>query len=393
MPGNSQKYGIYALYLTCFFCIFSSSLTSFFSILMLICWLISGTFKNIPGIVRENPITVFCITFFCLLLIGVFYSPASLYDSLIFLKKYRLLLYIPIVLSLTKGQQNASKNIITALLLGYLFVLINAYLVNFHLLEPNTLSLMRRGGGFLVIFAYLVFQKAFLDKERRLLWGGFFFAICYDIFFILNTRTGWLIFFGLALLFLVQHFSIKRQLVFWALIVFVGTGIFYTSQSFQQRIQITIQNLKNYNAEERNSRTSVGLRLDWYQDSIALIKEKPIFGYGTGSYEIVQKKLIEGTSTEPATDPHNEFLLTAVQIGLVGGIILLFLFVDPIVRSFKLLSLKKSEQAFALQATVMFLFIGCLFNSWLLSSIPSHIFAFLIVALYPIRERQEENRY
>jgi O-antigen ligase len=393
MFGISQKYGIYALYLTCFSCIFSSSLTSIFSVVMIVCWLVSGTYKNIHVIIKENPVTIFCIAYCCLLLIGIFYSPASLSDSLDYFKKYRVLLFIPIVLSLTMGRHNVSRNIVNALLLGYLFVLINAYLVDFSLLEPNALSLKRRGGGFLVIFAYLVLQRALLEKELRFLWGGFFLAICYDIFFILNTRTGWVIFIGLALLFFMQNFSIKKQLLFFVLAACIGVGIFYTSDIFEERISTTLHNLKNYDAEEKNASSSLGLRLDWYQNSIALIKEKPLWGYGTGSFEIAQKPLIEGKNTQATGDPHNEYFLTAVQIGLVGCLVLLLLLIDPVVRSFKLLLLKKQEKAFALQATVLFLVIGCFFNSWLLTSKPSHIFAFLIIAFYPIRDKQEETRY
>jgi O-antigen ligase len=148
----------------------------------------------------------------------------------------------------------------------------------------------------------------------------------------------------------------------------------------------TIQNLQNYDMEHLNSRDSVGLRLDWYKSSIELIKKKPVFGYGTGAYEIAQKPIVEGTSIMPTTDPHNEFLLTALQIGLVGLSVLLSLFLDPLLRSFKLIRHKEETQAFALQATVLFLFMGCFLNSWLLSTMPSHIFAFLIVAFYPIQK-------
>lgn len=391
MSEISQKYGIYALYLTCFSCIFSSSLTSIFSVVMIICWLASGSFKNIPVIVKENPITVFCIAYCCLLLIGIFYSPAALSDSLDYFKKYRVLLFIPIVLSLTMGQQKVSRSIVNALLLGYLFVLVNAYLVDFNLIEPNALALKRRGGGFLVIFAYLVLQRAFVEKELRFLWGGFFIAICYDIFFILSTRTGWIIFIGLALLFFMQHFSIKKQLVFFVLTASLSIGIFYTSSSIQQSIDRTLYSIKSYDVEEKNAQTSLGLRLDWYQNSIALIKEKPMFGYGTGGFEIAQKPLIVGKSTQATGDPHNEYFLTAVQIGLVGCVVLLLLLIDPVVRSFKLLLLKNRNRAFALQATVLFLVIGCFFNSWLLTSKPSHVFAFLIIAFYPVRDKQEET--
>lgn len=380
-----RQYGIYALYLTCFSCLLSSSLTALFSTIMLLCWLASGSYKNIPEILRENPIAIFGILFCGLLLLGVWYSPASLYESFSFFKKYRLLLFIPIVISLTRGEDKVADNIVNAFLLGYLVVLVNAYLAHFTLIEPNLLSIKRSGGGFLVIFAYLVLQRAVRGESRRFLWAALFLVVGYDIFFILNTRTGWLISIALALLFMVQHFPFRQQGIFLALTVVLALGIFYTSASVQQRVELTINNLQAYNPAEKNSQTSVGLRLDWYQNSIDLIQKKPFFGYGTGSYAIAQNKLIEGTATEAASDPHNEYLLTAVQIGLVGCTTLLLFLLAPLLRSRRLLLLNHKEQAFALQATVLFLVIGSFFNSWLLSTIPSHIFALLIVAFYPIR--------
>jgi len=380
-----HKYGIYALYLTCCASIVSSSMLAVASVIMITCWLVSGSYKNLPAVIRQNPITIWSVLFCCLLLAGVLYSPASLYDSLGFFKKYRILLFIPIVMSLAKGQNKVADNIVNALLFGYLIVLVNAYLVHFGLLDPNVLSDKRKGGGFLVILAYLVFQRIFLDKKYRYLWIGFFLAICYDIFFLLITRTGWLIFICLTVLFLVQHFSLKHNLIFLALCVVLALGVFFSSESLQQRIDLTIHNLQDYNATEKNSRTSLGVRLDWYQDSIDLIKQRPLFGYGTGSYEIAQKALIEGKETQPTGDPHNEFFLTSVQIGLVGCAVLLLLFIDPLRRSLQLLSQKQKEQAFALQAVILFLLVGCFFNSWLLSSVPSHIFAFLVAAFYPFR--------
>jgi len=66
----------------------------------------------------------------------------------------------------------------------------------------------------------------------------------------------------------------------------------------------------------------------------------------------------------------------------------MLLLIDAVVRSFKLLLLKSREKAFALQATVLFLVIGCFFNSWLLTSKPSHVFAFLIISFYPLRDKE-----
>jgi O-antigen ligase len=381
-----QQYGIYALYLTCVSCFFSSALTAIFSVLMVVCWLASGRFKNIWRIIKENKIALLGIVFCVLLLAGIAYSPAPLDVSLDFFKKYRVLLYIPIVLSLTNGQPNIARNIVNALLLGYLLVLVNDYLVYSTLIPMNKLAFKRYGGGFLVIFAYLVMQRTVLEKNRRFLWGGFFLAISYHIFFILKTRTGWLIFIALTVLFIFQYFSLKKQILFYLVSLLLVTGVFYTSHSVRSSMKRTIRNLGNYDVQNYNSRTSAGLRLDWYKSSVQLIKKKPVFGYGTGAYEIAQKPLVEKTDIAPTTDPHNEFLLTAVQIGFVGLSVLLALFFDPLRRSFQLIHRKQTAQAFALQATVLFVFMGCFLNSWLLSTIPSHMFAFLIIAFYPIRE-------
>jgi O-antigen ligase len=391
LSDTFQKYGVYALYLTCVTCFFSSALTAIFSVLMLVCWLASGRFKNILLVIKENFIALLGIAFCALLLIGIVYSPAPFEVSLDFFKKYRVLLFIPILLSLTKGKPNIARNIVNALLCGYLFVLVNDYLVDFGLISMNKFAFKRYGGGFLVIFAYLVMQRAILKKNRRFLWGGFFLAIGYHIFFILNTRTGWLVFIALVALFIVQYVTLKKQLIFFTVSAFLLIGVFQTSHSVRSRVDETIQNLQEYDTRKQNSRNSVGLRLDWYISSVQLIKEKPVFGYGTGAFGTAHKSLVKGTSLEPATDPHNEFLLTTVQIGFVGLSVLLALFLDPILRSFKLIRCKENAQAFALQATVLFLFAGCFLNSWLLSTMPSHIFAFLIVAFYPVRNSLRES--
>lgn len=381
-----KEYGIYFAYLTCFTCMFSTALTSTFSILMVLCWIASGAFKNLPEIINKNSITIIGIAFNILLLIGVIYSPATIEMSLDFLKKYRVLLFIPILISLTEGNSNTGKNIVAALLLGYFLIIANTYLVEFGLIEMNKLAYKRFTGGFQVIFAYLVLQKIVTEKKYAILWGILFFVISYDIFFTLQNRTGWLIFIALTVLFIFQHFSIKKQFIFYAVSFCLLIVVFNTSDIVQNRVDQTIQNLKNYDIEKKASRTSIGLRLDWYQNSFELIKEKPIFGYGTGAYQAAQRKLLDKFSTSPTTEPHNEFLLTTVQIGLVGLAVFLALFIDPLLRSFQLIRLKKDAQAYALQATILYLFLGCLLNSWLLATVPSHIFFFLIVAFYPIRE-------
>lgn len=382
MNNKAFNLAVYSLYAVCIFVFFSTALTAIFSILMILFWLGSGAYKNIPLIVKENPVTLPAFGLFVLFIIGVFYTPAPLEDALDFLKKYRVLLYIPIVMSLCRVDNSIGKNIINSFFIGYFALLVNAYLVDFGLIPANKISIFRHGGGFLVIFAYLVIHRILTEDKGRLLWAVFFAIICYDLFFILHTRTGWVLFLALSFLFFVQYFSFRKQLLLSGSLLLACVLIFQFSNTFNKEIHKTITNLKNYDVSAQNSDTDLGVRLDWYQNSIDLIKLKPLFGYGTGSFFNAQQKIIKGKDTIPATDPHNEFFLIGVQIGLIGAAFFLFVLIEPIIHSFRLISANLQSQAYALQAVVVFLAVGCLFNSWLLTSIPSHIFAILLAVFY-----------
>lgn len=382
MNNKAFNLAVYSLYAVCIFVFFSTALTAIFSVLMFLFWLGSGAYKNIPTIIKENRIVIPSLILFFLFIAGVFYTPAPLEDALDFLKKYRVLLYIPIVMSLCREEDKIGKNILNAFFIGYFALLVNAYLVDFSLIPPNKFSVLRHGGGFLVIFAYLIIHRILTESRGRLLWIGFFAVICYDLFFILNTRTGWILFIALAFLFFVQYFSIKKQVLLSLSLILACVLIYQFSNTFNKEIHKTIENLKNYDVSAQNSATDLGVRLDWYQNSIELIKEKPVFGYGTGSFFNAQSEIIKGKETIPATDPHNEFFLIGVQIGLVGVVFFLLVLIEPIIHSFRLIKAKLQSQAYALQAVVVFLAVGCLFNSWLLTSIPSHIFAILLAVFY-----------
>lgn len=387
MNNKTFQLAEYSLYAVCFFVFFSTALTAIFSVLMILFWLGSGTYKNIPTIIKEYPVVIVSISFFALFIIGVFYTPAPLENALDFLKKYRVLIYIPIVMSLYREDNRIGRNIINSFFIGYLALLVNAYLVHFGLIPMNKFSIFRHGGGFLVIFAYLTIHRILTDDKGRLMWMGFFAVICYDLFFILNTRTGWILFLALSFLFFVQYFSLKKQVLLSLSLVLACVLIYQFSSTFNKEIHKTITSLKNYDISAQNSATDLGVRLDWYQNSIELIKAKPLFGYGTGAFFNAQSEIIKNKDTIPATDPHNEFFLIGVQIGLIGVVFFMLILVEPIIHSFRLIKAEYRSQAYALQAVVIFLAVGCLFNSWLLTSIPSHIFAILLAVFYSLPSR------
>ena len=126
------------------------------------------------------------------------------------------------------------------------------------------------------------------------------------------------------------------------------------------------------------SRTSLGMRLDWWQNCLDLIKEKPTFGHGTGSFKIAQNKVLtKGNHTWPTDNPHNEYLFIAVQTGLVG----LFLFISLLAAQF-FSSLKlQPPRKYLLQGVIVAMSAGCLMNSFLFDSHPGHFYAIITAIL------------
>jgi O-antigen ligase len=142
------------------------------------------------------------------------------------------------------------------------------------------------------------------------------------------------------------------------------------------RIDTIGQNIEAYHGG--NTGTSVGLRLEFYKNSSYLISQHPIFGTGTGSFSTVYKQLADKTGIHPTTNPHNEFLMLGVQLGIFGIGLFAYLLWQLWQLSFRLTSTHK----WMAQGVVVMMFVGCLVNSLLLDFTEGHVFAYLVGWLY-----------
>ncbi|WP_116137259.1 O-antigen ligase family protein [Trinickia diaoshuihuensis] len=127
---------------------------------------------------------------------------------------------------------------------------------------------------------------------------------------------------------------------------------------------------------ESDATTSTGLRLEWYRKSVDLIRARPLTGYGVGGLGAEFAQLTKGeTGAEGAMtlNPHNEYLLMAVQLGLPGIVLLVNLIVQ-VARYGVRLEPRSRHLLLAWLATFA---IGSLANSLLLDFTEGHLFALL----------------
>ncbi|MBM9602672.1 O-antigen ligase family protein [Desulfopila inferna] len=354
---------------------FASSLLSLFSILTLIFWIISGKIKEIPSITRSNPIAFLTILLFGFFVIGLFYTAADISEALAVFKKYRELIFVPILISLLRDHPIARKNCEYGFIFGCIILLLISYSMYFSILPSarygHSIVYHITHSYFMAILAFWAIHKAIDSYQYRYLWIVIYFLAVFNLFYIAPGRTGMLVFLALMVLFLIQRLSVLQQFVGLFLLTLLLSIIYTTSDNFSSRSNIALKEIQNYHYGE--TRTSLGMRFDWWVNSIILIKQKPLLGHGTGSFEEVHDELIADTAIQGTDNPHNEYLFIGVQLGIIGLATFLLIFLAQIKYSFKL---EKPDKRFV-QGVVVAMAVGCLMNSFLFDSHQGHFWAFL----------------
>jgi O-antigen ligase len=152
-------------------------------------------------------------------------------------------------------------------------------------------------------------------------------AFITNIAFVAASRTALLSVPVLLILLALRQFRWKGLLT-----VMLGTAIFtgamWTSSDYLRgRIGNLASEIERYHAD--GSRSSAGERLEFWKKSVGFITEAPVFGHGTGATRVLFARAAsgEGVSALVSTNPHNQFLAVAVQVGLAGGVLLMAMWI------------------------------------------------------------------
>ncbi len=378
-----QKSALFCAAATCFVIPFASSLLSLFSILTILFWLLSGGFTKIPAVTKQNPVALTSLLLFILFLLGIVYSSSDIGYSLEILKKYREIIYIPILLSLFSGTGKAINRCEYSFIAGCIFLLIISYLMYFSIIPSekygNSTVYHITHSYFMAILAFFSLHKAISNKKYRILWLPLFTAATVNIFYVAPGRTGMLIFLVLMVLFFIQRLKFTYMVLCVTAFTLAVTGIFFTSENFASRSKDAYQDIITY--EYGSATTSQGMRLDWWITGLKLIKEKPVLGHGTGSYKKEHARKIEGTQIKRTDNPHNEYLFITVQLGVVGLLLYLSIFVAQFLYSLQ----NTIPERYLHQGVIVAMMTGCLMNSFLFDSHQGHFWAFL-TAVYCSRQ-------
>jgi O-antigen ligase len=351
---------------------------------LLICFLFSG--RNYEKwhekwiVVSRNPIALLALLLFILLGIGTLYSTANFHDATSVWIKYRKLLCLLILIPFLQEPQwrRWAFGAFLASMLVTLFLSYASVIRDLILGIPLDNALVFKthiAQNFLMAFTAYVLIQISLNTERPL-WRwlaaiGALLAICNLLIFV-QGRIGYIVLSALLILAVWQQLQLGlRGLALGAgLVAILLSVVFCFSNTFQHRVLKTFQEVKSY--QNTNELTSSGARLEFYKKSLQIIQKNPVIGQGTGSLSQ------ETVSSLRMPNPHNEYLMLTVQIGLIGLSVFLYLLFLLWKKSYPL---PLFERRIA-QGVVVAFAMGCLFNSLLLDFTEGYWFIYFVAILY-----------
>lgn len=372
------------------FCIpFSTAAANVFLLLLLIAWLIMPERGRRLRLFWENPLARLALILFLALALGCLWGEAPVKERIDTLKKYGDLLLIGIMVGALLSPEQRQRAL-QGFAAGMTLLLLLSVSIWAGLLPEGVFG--KIGAGAVVMklsithswlmacFAFGCGLSACWTSSR--LWRALLVLMAalalLNILFMVGGRTGYLV---MAVLLVFGFYAWKgwRGLAFALLSVAVlGGAAFGVSSRLSGRVTEAIAEVQQWKpGEGARADSSMGQRLDWYRASLQIIAQKPLHGVGTGGFYGAMQQQLAGSKTAVPGNPHNEYLMFAVQLGLPGMLLLMAFFMLCWRRAAHL----GSRERDLLRGVLLAMATGCLFNSFFLDFTEGLFFAWMVGVL------------
>lgn len=335
--------------------------------------------------------------------ISLLWTSAPMDQALSALGKYGKFLVIPALLILIRTQQEASY-VLICFLGAQAFLLISSWLLYFHVplvWATSSMALDRYAvfssyldqGIMSAVVAAMFWHLKTLAPSKTL----YYIAIALSLlalgnaFVVFVGRTGYVV--GVVVASLAIFWALPRRYRFVALLVppLLLVLAFFSIEKVAQRVSFTQVEVSEFSVGI-GAATSTDNRLDFWKGSVYAIVANPIAGTGVGSWattynKIQQLKYPGHKSLTVGGNPHQEFLLWGVQLG-IGGVMLLLAFLSAV-----MLDLRKMDIPIARSglSVLVALVIACAFNSSLYDAYIGDFFCLSLGVLLAYGARNQND--
>ena len=332
-----------------------------------------GIFNSLKKTLNKLPVFLFFI-FFCWTAIAIIPS-INIQESLIQLSSYFTQLVSLIILIILFGQVKNIGNLIQFIIIFLSIVEVTTSLIPYisdinKLGQPIPRSLYYRGiTGSVNILAFSLLIKLpfmfyyIINTKHKLFKSLVTVSMIFVIVQVTKTRSAFLallllqfifLFFSFLYFYKIRNFNLFKTSyslvpVLVPLILVLATDN-YLSNKFDSEVTLTSR-ISSINTED----ASTNSRLRYYKDAFETILEKPIFGIGTGNWEIYSVKK-EANFMDGYIVPyhvHNDYLEIAAESGIIASMLYFFMiFYIVFILLRKILQKIRLSKNFLLEASI-----------------------------------------
>ena len=331
-----------ALITLAFFAPISIFLTDLAVFSLAILWLFDGQFISKWNKIKSSPWMLSLLALLFLYVVGMLWGTNHQFAEWVF-QKSALLLLLPILYTLNFNQKDIKyslfaflsattlsafiANLINLGWMNHLFKYSPFFAKNWHYPAFMTYTDHNVFLAFSLLINFFLLYNNFSNKKLRIV------LIFISILFLLslyteNGRSGQLAYILIFISFSILTFWQKKSLIFISILslVLINLTAYFLSPHFKNRIDSIGVQLSQL---EKNKLNSLNTRYYLFSYSYEKLKEKPVTGYGTGSFVKEFSSINEHATKILAgvhRTPHNNYLFIWFELGLLGLMVLFSIF-------------------------------------------------------------------
>ncbi len=337
------------------------------------------------GLLKQNKAALSFWVLLALFFIGLTYTTSPMHLALQDLHKRHWTLITPFFIIIIVDARWRMR-MINAFLMAMVLTLLLSDLKWFHIYRfhfPGQVNINGAGAFFhhivqnfaMSIAAFMCGYRALferLSKKTRAFYSVIFALMAINIIFMSLGRTGYIIFLLLVLYLALIRFKYKGLLIAVACGILLMSLAYMTSNDFRSRTQAMIVNYEHSGTATKVN--DINQRVEMYHIAKKMIMARPWFGYGTGGIRTAEQKMIP--QVERVFNPQLDYVESIyvnfmLEFGILGFVVLMGVLMTQIIVSFQL----PQTERHLMQAVLIALLVGGLFNSFMVSFTISHFYS------------------
>ncbi len=360
-------------------------------LLILTGWFLSGRWRWKFEVIRRHPITLPALLLSALVLIGITYTDAPKAHINHHLYVYSKLPLMLMLLTLFHDPRWQRRGLL-AFAVGSVVTVVSTYAniwfevpwsdshnqglgVSHHVFNDYIAQ-----GLAMSFFTALALVIAIDARQQSIRWAWVLVAALtvFSITHLLQGRTGQLV---LLAMFCALAAVAAPAAWRWRVLVTVAVAtvlLFLSSPLLRERVTTLFAEFSQY-TDAGVFTTSTGFRLDMWKNALEMFMVSPLWGHGTAGYRVLSEQIYAdaGVCAVSCVHPHNQFLLLAVDFGVLGSVAYVMLMQRSLVAAFDLTARYRN----LLVAFLAMLFVDSFINGPFWVTTERHLFASVLPLL------------